>query len=126
MRIGHAVGLWHEHEREDRDEHVTVLSENLDRSDQDWYAAAHPGRGPYDYASAMHYHARASTATGNPVFATIPPGINIPSGGLSAGDIEGVARLYGQRPQTTLIASNPPGLEIVVDSVAVTTPATFR
>ena len=58
--IGHAVGLWHEQEREDRDNHVMVLSENIDKRRlfnfmQD--IVRQDDIGPYDYGSIMHYRA---------------------------------------------------------------------
>ena len=124
--IGHAVGLWHEHQREDRDDFVTVLAENLDPTRRHAYVAKHPALGPYDYASAMHYHPRGAAWNEGEVFETVPPGMSIPSAGLSAGDIDGVARLYGMPPASTSVTTNPPGLEIVVDGVHVTTPASFE
>ena len=72
--IGHAVGLWHEHQREDRDDFVTVLAENLDPTRRHAYVAKHPGLGPYDYASAMHYHPRGAAWNEGEVFETVPPG----------------------------------------------------
>ena len=123
--IGHAVGLWHEHQREDRDNYLSVLVENLSPVRRGQYPAKHPALGPYDYASVMHYHPRGDAWNGGEVFETVPPGISIPSEGLSAGDIDGVARLYGTPPQSTTVATNPPGLEIVVDGVRVTAPASF-
>ena len=124
--IGHAVGLWHEHQREDRDDYVTVLYENLDPSRHYSYPAKHPALGPYDYASVMHYDPQGDAWNGRDVFETIPPGMSIPSAGLSAGDIDGVARLYGKPLEATSITTNPPGLEIVVDGVRVTAPASFE
>ena len=124
--IGHAVGLWHEHQREDRSDYVTVQFENLNKGMQHAYFAEHLGNGPYDYASAMHYSPRSSSSNGGKVFETIPPGMWIPSEGLSAGDIDGVARLYGKPPVETTIATNPPGLAVEVDGIRTTTPATFR
>ena len=44
--IVHAVGLWHEHQREDRDEFLTVLDENLDKRNKGAYRAEHPAPGP--------------------------------------------------------------------------------
>ncbi len=123
--IGHAIGLWHEHQRNDRWQYISLLPENLDRALDDWYRAEHPGSGFYDFASVMHYDALTATANGGFVMETIPPGIDIPGAGLSAGDIDGVARLYGQVPAKLTISSNPPGLEILVDRVSYTTPATF-
>ena len=124
--IGHAVGLWHEHQREDRDLYVTVLYENLDMSRQHRYSAKHPALGPYDYASTMHYSPRGGAWNGRGVFETVPPGMDIPSAGLSAGDIDGVARLYGKPLEATSITTNPPGMEIVVDGIRVTAPASFE
>ena len=125
--IGHAVGLWHEHERDDRDLYVTVTSENIHPQRMHSYQAMHPALGPYDYASVMHYSGKSASAwTGDEIFETIPPGIRIPSAGLSAGDIDGIARLYGQPPMQISIATNPPGLKIVVDGATVTAPARFE
>ena len=59
------------------------------------------------------------------MFETVPQGMTIPSAGLSAGDVDGVARLYGKPPETISFSTNPPGLQIVVDGVRVTTPVSF-
>ena len=113
--IGHAVGLMHEHQRHDRDKYVTV-SEALSHGDnRSAYLADRQGRRPYDYSSVMHYRQ----------FGTIPPGIPVRSEGLSSGDIDGVARLYGTVPTATTITTNPAGLQILVDGESVTTPAQF-
>ena len=44
---------------------------------------------------------------------------------LSAGDIDGAARLYGKPPTATAISTHPPGLEIVVDGERIVIPARF-
>ena len=124
--IGHAVGLWHEHQREDRDDYVSVLYENLNTRRRGSYTAVHPASGPYDYASAMHYSPLSSDSSNGQAFIeSIPPGIAMPSEELSAGDVDGVARLYGKPPETVSVSTNPPGLAIVVDGVRVTTPVSF-
>ena len=123
--IGHAIGLWHEHQRTDRWRYISLLPENLDRSLDVWYRSEHPGSGFYDFASVMHYHALTASTNGGFVMETIPPGIDIPAAGLSAGDIDGVARLYGKVPESVTISSNPPGLEVLVDRVSYSTPVTF-
>ena len=69
--IGHAVELWHEHQREDRDDHVTVLYENLVPSRRHEYPAKHPALGPYDYASVMHYHPQSDAWNGRDMFETV-------------------------------------------------------
>ena len=130
--IGHAVGLWHEHERSDRDSHVWARSHPLGRVDGIYYYRkdgpyAAP-RGPYDYGSVMHYRLLGPVRT-------IPPGIILGRGGpqlggssdtgLSAGDIDGVSRLYGAIPTKTTVAANVPGTHIVVDGRTYTAPHSF-
>ena len=114
--IGHAAGLWHEQQRNDRDRHIFV-DPHLP-----WYN--HPlgsgalDSGPYDYGSAMHYSCIETMVT-------IPPGILCGSGPLSAGDIDGVKRLYGETPAETTITTNPAGLLIEVDGETYTAPHRF-
>ena len=124
--IGHAVGLRHEQQRNDRDLHVWVSSSPGFRQRQRTTFEQPGGRewaaiGPYDYGSVMHY---SFTGPLN----TIPPGI--PHGawqgyGLSDGDIDGVNRLYGSIPTRTTVTTNPPGLKIEVDGESHTAPRSF-
>jgi Astacin (Peptidase family M12A) len=56
--IGHAVGLFHEHQRDDRHWHVTVLAENAiaaKRSNFEKKGDAGDDIGAYDFVSVMHY-----------------------------------------------------------------------
>ncbi|KAG8194530.1 hypothetical protein JTE90_013278 [Oedothorax gibbosus] len=61
----HALGLWHEHSRSDRDEYIDILWNNVvDREKQANFAkhfpeASHFLSFPYDYQSVMHYDAFA-------------------------------------------------------------------
>ena len=121
--IGHAVGLWHEHQREDRDEYLMFFEDRLGIGWLGLYTATHPaGRGAYDYASIMHYGLYAEEV----LMETIPPGINDQrSYGLSAGDIDGVARLYGQPLSEATLSTFPPGLDLIVDGERIATPAAF-
>ncbi len=126
--IGHSVGLWHEHQRQDRDRYLMV---------HDGYVAfcSNPFElrpdaivdRPYDYASTMHYG--RGPFPDLPWLDTVPPGISIVSAftpaPLSSGDIDYVARLYGEPPSATTISTNPPGLDIIVDGHRYTAPATF-
>ena len=127
--IGHAVGLWHEHQRQDRDRYLMVRERDVATCSSvfDLAPEARVVR-PYDYASTMHYG--RGPYSDLPWLDTIPPGMSILSAifpaPISAGDIDYVARLYGRPPSATTISTNPPGLEIIVDGVRVTTPATFE
>lgn len=126
--IGHTVGLWHEHQRTDRDEYLTVREDGVFETGVSWVVdKGHPAHGPYDFASVMHYHPLAHSRDGLPVLETIPPGIQIrsPDGGLSVGDVHRTAAIYERRLWPTTISSNPPGLNIMVNGKPFKTPATF-
>ncbi|MDE2757191.1 MAG: M12 family metallopeptidase, partial [Acidobacteriota bacterium] len=127
--IGHAAGLYHEQSREDRDSHVEVLFDNIDKR----YIFASNQRirtaddiGPYDYGSIMHYSAFGFSRNYQPTIETIPPGIPIGQReGLSPGDIDGIAEMYGEPPLTTTISTNPEGLRVKVDGRTIRTPKSF-
>ena len=138
--IGHAIGLSHEQQRGDRDDWVRVFSENIAATPYargNWHpqAGADLGIGPYDYRSIMTYqgfdHGKRRNHARTLLMESIPPGI--PFGGealgalseLSPGDIDAVARLYGHIPTEHVIATNPPGLEIIVDGERMTAPVSF-
>lgn len=78
--IGHAVGLWHEQSREDRDDFVTIVFANI-ISGREGNFLQHitdgTDIGSYDYGSIMHYPAAAFTKNGQPTI--------IPKGGQSIG-----------------------------------------
>ena len=130
--IGHAVGLGHEHQRLDRDEYLDIRFEPTTEVSSGQFESyrANNGRtlidvGPYDFRSVMHYGCSGFSFAS---CETIPPGIPIGNGTgpwLSEGDIDGVARLYGKAPTTTVIATNPRGLQILVDGTPATAPARF-
>lgn len=98
--IGHAVGLWHEQSRADRDQHVTIHYENIrpefafnfDQVDGDGQDI-----GAYDYNSIMHYPRWAFSRNGED---TITPHANVEIGQrdeLSEGDIAAIEHLYRRR-----------------------------
>jgi hypothetical protein len=67
--LGHALGLWHEQARSDRDSYVTIMTGNIQSVESDQFAKASPQStfGPYDYDSIMHYSACAfSVCDGTP------------------------------------------------------------
>jgi hypothetical protein len=58
--IGHALGLWHEQSRIDRDTYVVILWENIDedhRFNFNQHLTDGQDYGEYDYQSIMHYGA---------------------------------------------------------------------
>lgn len=99
--IGHAVGLWHEQSREDRDQFVQVNWANIDPAMQhnfNQHIQDGDDLGAYDFGSIMHYPATAFSTNGQP---TLVPRVPLPAGvtmgqrtGLSAGDIAGVRAMY--------------------------------
>ena len=125
--IGHTVGLYHEHQRNDRDRHVWVSPRALKIAYEQKGDLALDS-GPYDYGSVMHYSWIGPLET-------IPPGIDLRRGGpklwegsdtgLSAGDIDGVNRLYGRIPTRTTVSANIAGLLIEVDGETYTAPHSF-
>jgi len=98
--IGHAVGLWHEQSREDRDLFVTIHWENS----QDGYAAQFNQHindgddlGTYDYGSIMHYPRTAFSKNGQATIMPTDPNAQIGQrNGLSQGDIAAVRAMYPQ------------------------------
>src|SRR2546426_962993 len=120
--IGHAVGLWHEQSRHDRDRFVKVLYQNISKRsarDFDRRLNDEPDFSPYDYASIMHYGAYAdSSAERSPTLETIPPGIPIGQrSSLSPGDIDAVLHMYGFPPKSITVTTHVSGLKIIVDGV---------
>jgi astacin len=97
--IGHALGLWHEQSREDRDEYVTIHWENiLPNCEHNFTQRIADGDdvGDYDYDSIMHYPSFAFSRN-NMDTITAPAGVKIGQrNGLSLGDIAGINGLYGE------------------------------
>lgn len=65
--IGHAIGLWHEQSREDRNRFVTIVAENITPSmmhNFDRHVIDADDVGQYDYESIMHYPRKAFSKNG--------------------------------------------------------------
>ncbi len=95
--IGHALGLYHEQSREDRDNFVTIIWSNIQDGQSHNFEKENSNAmdiGPYDFASVMHYW---STAFGINGATTI-----VANGGqafgfateYSQGDVEAINFLY--------------------------------
>ncbi|MDX1638080.1 MAG: M12 family metallopeptidase [Balneolaceae bacterium] len=96
--IGHALGLWHEQSREDRDLHIQVHWNNIQAGREhnfNQHITDGDDYGTYDYDSIMHYPATAFSKNGQPTITTIPAGISIGQrNNLSSGDIAAIHAMY--------------------------------
>jgi len=128
--MGHTVGVWHEQSRPDRNTYVNVnygAVIKASRSNFDQLLDNDQELTPYDYASVMEYPAFSFSRNGEPCIESIPAGIPLSNpNGYSAGDIDGILRLYGAIPTEVTVTSNPPGLQAIVDGATVTTPQVYN
>jgi uncharacterized protein (TIGR03437 family) len=128
--LGHAFGLWHEHQRPDRGGNLTVLYNNIDkRFYSDFYQPPllTASSGYYDFGSIMHYPWYGFSNNLQDTLETVPVGIPIGQlNALSVGDIDGASRLYGFVPSTTTITTVPEGLPINVDGTAAVSPQSYN
>lgn len=96
--IGHAVGLWHEQSREDRDLFVTINWQNIQAgmaAQFNQHIVDGDDYGTYDYGSIMHYPRTAFSANGQDTIVPTDPNAQIGQRtGLSPGDIAAVRAMY--------------------------------
>jgi astacin len=105
--IGHAIGLWHEQSRIDRDDYVTILYENIIPStifNFDKHISDGMDIGDYDYASIMHYPRKAFSKNGEDTI--VPKGDQVigQRSTLSEADISSVEFMYKNVKVTTTAA----------------------
>lgn len=106
--IGHALGLWHEQSRNDRDEFVEVRFQNITRGyEHNFDIRSDDGEdlGDYDFASIMHYPRWAFSKNGED---TIVPYNGAEIGqrdGLSAGDIGAIGMMYDTSSASEALAA---------------------
>jgi hypothetical protein len=90
--IGHALGLYHEQSRYDRDKFVQVIcTHNSDYYQAFQYDPSSIDMGSYDFYSIMHY--RKSDCM-NLLVTNLPQGIPGQRNNISAGDSTGILTLY--------------------------------
>lgn len=95
--IGHALGLWHEQSREDRDKFIKVQLDNV--ADEhahnfDKHVLDGDDVGTYDFGSIMHYPAKAFSQNGKPTIVTLGGEEIGQRTGLSKGDIAAIRSVY--------------------------------
>jgi hypothetical protein len=100
--IGHALGLFHEQSREDRDQFVRINWDNITPGMEhnfEQHISDGDDVGSYNYASIMHYDSHAFSKNGAPTIEPLDPQAHIGQrDGLSQGDIDTIGMLYGNDP----------------------------
>ena len=102
--LGHAIGLWHEHNRPDRDQYIKILEENIQKDHVDQYDIDSESIvGDYDFVSIMHYSQSTFAKDGKASF-SLANGVTGISSALignvqhiSRGDIEAVNAMYRRK-----------------------------
>ncbi len=131
--IGHAMGLGHEHNRNDRDDHITIDFTNVSSNAASQFrkATGSTDVGPYDFSSVMHYGAYTfALDRSRPVIVPRDPGIPLSAVGgtrvLSATDVQAIEFVYGggAPPPTTTSTTAPPSTTTTAPSTTTTAPST--
>ncbi|XP_039248817.2 meprin A subunit alpha-like isoform X2 [Styela clava] len=99
----HAIGIWHEQSRADRDDYVEIVWDHVEEGyeynfDKYLLDETDDRRVPYDFNSAMHYSKTALSIDGNPTIRTRDPELEDVIGQratFSEGDITKINRMYG-------------------------------
>ncbi|KAI3377315.1 hypothetical protein L3Q82_008517, partial [Scortum barcoo] len=94
----HALGFHHEHVRSDRDEYISILTENIQPGKKGNFEKVETNNleTPYDFDSVMHYSNKAFSKNGNQtIIAKSNPKRSFGNARqMSANDIARVNRLY--------------------------------
>ncbi len=94
----HALGIWHEQSREDRDNHVNIYWDNIESPFEDNFEKQIDGSsdvGAYNYNSIMHYSEYAFSKNGLRTIQAKVAGVTLGQrNGLSAGDISAINTMY--------------------------------
>ncbi|MBO0361130.1 M12 family metallopeptidase [Hymenobacter sp. BT186] len=95
--IGHALGLFHEHIRPDRNKYIDVIWANISNKNQQHFKNLKGTiHGPYDFKSRMHYAANARAIDLKKPTMVPKDGASVidNDGNLSPGDIAAIKTLY--------------------------------
>jgi hypothetical protein len=101
--IGHAVGLWHEQSREDRDRFVRIVWANIQAGREhnfNQHITDGDDIGNYDFGSIMHYPRTAFSSNGQDTIVPVGGQAIGQRAGLSAGDIAAVRAMYPELEPT--------------------------
>lgn len=78
--LGHTLGLWHEQSRQDRDQYIKIMWENIEEEHQynfDQHLTDGVDYGPYNYDSIMHYSAYGFSKNGEKTIVTLQDNVTI-------------------------------------------------
>jgi len=96
--IGHALGLWHEQSRADRNSYVRIVWENIDEDHKynfDQHLTDGKDFGEYDYQSIMHYPSYAFSKNGQQTIIPLMDGVEIGQRNhLSENDMAAINAMY--------------------------------
>ncbi|MDT0645943.1 M12 family metallopeptidase [Zunongwangia sp. F260] len=112
--IGHAVGLWHEQSRVDRDRHVTILYDNIESGREHNFSTyeemGYEGEeftSNLDFNSIMMYSSYSFSKNGEPTIVKNDGGAYyVQRQELSSGDIQGIESMYPSGSGTTTSEPN--------------------
>jgi len=106
--LGHALGMWHEQSRADRDSYIQIVWENIDEDHKynfNQHVTDGKDYGEYDYQSIMHYGPYAFSKNGQKTIIPIIDGIEIGQrNSLSEKDITAINAIYPEE-------KDPPSLQ---------------
>ena len=73
--IAHALGLWHQQQRQDRDTYITINWDNLNYYSSQFLKAGGTKSFdvPYDFGSIMHYSATDGSRNQHPTIESVNP-----------------------------------------------------
>lgn len=95
--IGHALGLWHEQSREDRNNFVRIHPENIESGEAhnfDQHISDGDDIGAYDHGSIMHYSRTAFSKNTRDTIVPLGGQVIGQRTGLSAGDVSAIHTIY--------------------------------
>lgn len=96
--LGHALGMWHEQSRADRNNFVRIVWDNIDEEHKynfDQHLTDGKDFGDYDYQSIMHYGPLSFSKNGQPTIIPLVEGVEIGQRNqLSEKDIAAINAMY--------------------------------